>query len=231
MGSHHDLWQSGAAGASFDEEFFRERGFSRAPLLVQWMATEQCSLRCSHCLAGGSAGGSAGGAQLTLSEVARLLDQVADLGVQQLLITGGEPLERPDLPEVVAMLGERHIRWSLNTARMPGGPCRDAMEAYPPAFVAVSLDGPERHHDRHRGEPGAHRQALEAIGYFRRIVPSGQVAAGTTITRQSVGLLEETFGEVVASGATQWDHRNPQDPGPRQCAPGHLRPAARALFG
>lgn len=199
MGSHHDLWQSGAAGA-FDESFYRERGFSRAPLLVQWMVTEQCSLRCSHCLVGGSTSGP----PLSLEEATRLLDQVAALGVQQLLLTGGEPLERPDLPEVVARLGERDIRWSLNTARLPGPRLRAALEAYPPGFVAVSLDGPASHHDRHRGEEGAHAQALESIAYFRDIVGAGQVAAGTTITRQSVGLLEQTFGEVLASGAGQW---------------------------
>ncbi len=179
--------------------FFQEHGRTPAPKLVQWMATLRCDLACPHCLA-------ADGpemADMPLDRVERLLDQIAGMGTREFLVTGGEPACRPDLPEVVAMLGRRGINWTLNTAVSPGQRLRAAMKEYPPRFVAVSLDGPERVHDRFRGRAGAYRDALEAIRFYREVCRGG-VVAGTTVTARNWRHLHETFAEVVGSGATGW---------------------------
>jgi radical SAM protein with 4Fe4S-binding SPASM domain len=70
--------------------------------------------------------------------------------------------------------------------------------------VAVSLDGPERVHDRFRGRQGSHRGALEAVRYYLSVVPGRTVTAGTTVTTRNFRHLSKTFFEVVASGATAW---------------------------
>jgi radical SAM protein with 4Fe4S-binding SPASM domain len=133
----------------------------------------------------------------------RLLDDVADMGVEELLITGGEPLEREDLPVLIDALRERRQRWSLNTARAPRGEVLRAMRSWPPCFAAVSLDGPAAFHDASRGRSGAFDESLEAIRALTDLT-SGRVAAGTTVTRRNYPLLAETFGAVLASGATCW---------------------------
>jgi radical SAM protein with 4Fe4S-binding SPASM domain len=133
----------------------------------------------------------------------QLLDDVAAMGVEELLITGGEPLEREDLPALIDALRERRQRWSLNTARAPRGEVLCAMRSWPPCFAAVSLDGPAAFHDASRGWSGAFEESLEAIRTLTDLT-SGRVAAGTTVTRLNYPLLAETFGDVMASGATSW---------------------------
>ncbi len=195
----HSQSGHGRASAGRDLDFFRENGYTPVPQFIQWMATLRCELACPHCLA---ADGS-GAPDMPLREVARLLDQVADMRIPRFLITGGEPAGRPDLPEVVDMLRERGQGWEINTAANPGTRLRAAMERHPPGFAAVSLDGPQRVHDDFRGRGGAHEDALRAIRFYREIV-DGEVAAGTTVTSHNYGHLSETFAEVIASGATAW---------------------------
>jgi radical SAM protein with 4Fe4S-binding SPASM domain len=203
MGSRHGIEALAEAGKIFPgDEFFAKHGRSSSPVLVQWMVTESCPLDCPLCLVG-SAGSKGRGPELTLAEAARLLDQVAAMNVRELLLTGGEPLYRPDLPDIIGMMRERSIRWSLNTSVFPGEAARRAMEGYPPVFAAVSLDGPEHVHDRIRGVPGSFARCMDAIDWYARIT-AGNVAAGTTLSRLNFAALEETFRAVLRSGAGSW---------------------------
>lgn len=180
-------------------EFFTEHGYTEKPRLVQWFATLKCGMECPHCLA---ATKSAGLDDMSLGGVFRLLEQVSEMGVDEFLVTGGEPLARADLPSIIRRIGGLGITWSLNTATMPSRDLRKALEMHPPAFAAVSLDGPEEVHDSFRGSPGAFEEALEAISYFSSL--GSFVCAGTTVTSFNFSVLEDTFGIVTASGADRW---------------------------
>lgn len=175
-----------------------DQGFSPVPRLVQWLVTARCPLSCAHCLAAGPTG-----PELTTDQALAVIDQVADLAVPELLLTGGEPLARHDFPALVDRLAQREQAWTLNTAVMPDADARAAIERHPPGFVAVSVDGPEEIHDAFRGRPGALADALEAVSYFGRLVPDG-VCAGTTVTAFNIDHLPATFGLVLGSGATSW---------------------------
>ncbi len=126
-----------------------------------------------------------------------------ELGVPQLLLTGGEPLEHPRFHDVVAQMHVRGIAWSLNTAVLPGERARRAIELHPPQFVAVSIDGPREIHDPFRGRVGAFDDALRAIAWYRACGVK-QVAAGTTVTSINAPHLDELFITVLESGATSW---------------------------
>ncbi len=181
-------------------DFFRQHGYTPVPSLVQWFATLRCSMSCAHCLAATELSGFD---DMGLEMVFRLLDQVSDMGVGEFLLTGGEPLERRDLPDIIEYMGRKGISWSLNTARMPSLSQRKALEASPPSFVAVSLDGPEEVHDSFRGSRGAFREAMDAIGYFSSL-DGVEVCAGTTVTALSYPYLQETFHLAASSGAGRW---------------------------
>ncbi len=200
MTTHAGTLVHGARGSSVDETFFAEHGRERVPRLVQWFATGRCPLACPHCIAADDAG--EGGADMPLSSAIRLIEQVADLGVPEFLLTGGEPLARPDLSDVIASLRANGVRWSLNTAVMPARRTRAAIEAWPPGFVAVSLDGPARVHDAFRGRAGAFDDARTALRYFAGL--GARTAAGTTVTARNLAHLGETFGIVLGSGADAW---------------------------
>ncbi len=186
--------------ASERNGFFSRNGYSKVPVLVQWMATLKCNLSCRHCL---SVSLDNGFADMPLPSVKILIDEIAEMGVEEFLVTGGEPLSRNDLPEIVDYLGFKGQNWTLNTAVMPSGYQMKAFRKNSPGFVAVSLDGPRKIHDSFRGRKGAWKEAIEAIHFFRSL-PGVRVCAGTTVTSHNYRYLEETFHLVAASGADQW---------------------------
>lgn len=197
MGTHSQAGCHKVHGAG---RFFEGHGYLEVPRLVQWMATLRCGLTCEHCLAVTNGSGLS---DMPLPKVQGLIDEVADMGVQEFLITGGEPLAREDLAEVVEYLGRRQVRWSLNTAAMPDKAQREALSRNRPCFVAVSLDGPREVHDRFRGRTGAWDQAMEAIAFFQSL-EGVRVCAGTTVTTRNYDRLAETFLLVASSGADEW---------------------------
>lgn len=140
---------------------------------------------------------------MPLPVVRKLIDEIAEMGVPEFLVTGGEPLTRDDLPAIADYLGYMGQNWSLNTAAMPSTSQRKAFAENSPGFVAVSLDGPRQIHDSFRGKNGAWDEAMEAIRYFRTL-PGVRVCAGTTVTSLNYQHLEETFQLVAASGVDQW---------------------------
>ena len=177
-----------------------------APRLVQWMATSRCPLACPHCLADAlpttSRQPPATSRELPTPLALDLVDQVADLGPSEFLVTGGEPLARPDLPAVLDRIDRRGLRWSLNTSAEPLGDLRAALERHPPAFVAVSVDGPAEVHDAFRGRNGALQESLRAIEFFASL--GSVVAAGTTVTRANFHALPQTLAIVARSRAAHW---------------------------
>ncbi|MCD4706180.1 MAG: radical SAM protein, partial [Candidatus Sabulitectum sp.] len=186
--------------ASESSGFYSRNGYSKVPILVQWMATLKCNLSCRHCL---SASMDNAFTDMPLHSVRKLIDEVAEMGVEEFLITGGEPLARKDIPDIADYLGFRGQNWTLNTAAMPSEYQMTAFKKNSPGFVAVSLDGPREVHDSFRGRKGSWQEAVDAIRFFKSL-PGVRVCAGTTVTSVNYRHLEETFHLVAASGADQW---------------------------
>ena len=185
MGTHASTLRHGKTQDNLKgDTFFEEHGWTRVPRLVQWMVTLRCPLACQHCLAADD-----GAADMPVHEATRLVEQVAAMGADEFLLTGGEPLARRDLRQIIDALSANRVRWSLNTAMMPDRNVRAAIERWPPSFVAVSLDGPAAIHDAFRGRRGAFDQALQSISYFADIVP--EVAAGTTVTTHNSSICPQ----------------------------------------
>ena len=196
MGTHSQI---GCHKVRHSNEFFAEHGYLEVPSLAQWMATLRCGLSCEHCLA---VSHESGFTDMPIEKVRGLIDEVAAMGVREFLVTGGEPLAREDLGEVIEYLGSRGVNWSLNTAAMPDAGLRQVMTRHRPGFVAVSLDGPKQVHDGFRGKAGAYEEATEAIRFYKSL--GIRVCAGTTVTTRNYDYLDETFHLVVAGGADQW---------------------------
>jgi radical SAM protein with 4Fe4S-binding SPASM domain len=187
-------------GSALQEPFFRKHGHTEAPVVVQCHLTLRCALSCDHCLA---VHAKVAAADMPLLLFEQLCQEAADLGVQEMLLTGGEPLGRSDLGEVVDCLRRHRLFWSLNTAVCPDELQQAAILRHPPGYVAVSLDGPADIHNVIRGSPAAFDQALDAIRFFSGI-PGTTVCAGTTLTTRNLPHFEETSALVRTSGADRW---------------------------
>jgi radical SAM protein with 4Fe4S-binding SPASM domain len=187
-------------GSALQEPFFRNHGHTAAPVVVQCHLTLRCALSCDHCLA---VHAKVAAADMPLLLFEQLCQEAADLGVQEMLLTGGEPLGRSDLGEVVNCLRRHRLFWSLNTAVCPDEIQQAAILRHPPGYVAVSLDGPADIHNAIRGSPAAYDQALASIRFFSGI-PGTTVCAGTTLTTRNLPHFEETSALVRTSGADRW---------------------------
>lgn len=144
---------------------------SPAPLLhfsadkkpvVVWNVTQRCNLRCIHCYASSADREYPG--ELSTEEGFKLLADLAAFGVPVVLFSGGEPMLRPDLFELIAKarsLGMRAVL-SSNGTRIGPGEARKLAELGV-SYVGVSLDGMGPTHDGVRGAKGAFAEAVEGI--------------------------------------------------------------------
>lgn len=131
------------------------------PVHMVWLATDLCNARCLHC-SSNSARRRAD--ELTTEEALRLVDELADVGVVDFAVSGGEPLLRPDLFRVVAHARRRGMAVGVgsNGAALPDRKL-DRLLELGIGRLQVSLDGLDASHDRLRRWPGLFRRAVRNI--------------------------------------------------------------------
>ena len=141
-------------------------GNPSTPVLASWELTAACNLRCPHCYqkAGADACSSA---SLDTRQALQLVEQLAKLGIIQLTLTGGEPLLRHDLPEILLAIKSARMAVILQTnATMVDPPMADRLHSVLDprlAMVQVSLDGATAAtHERIRGA-GTFQAACDGI--------------------------------------------------------------------
>ena len=132
------------------------------PEIVSWNTTKRCNLRCGHCYL---AAGQHAAAELSFAEGCQLIDQLAAAGTRMLILTGGEPMMRRDIGELVAHASSHGLLVVLGTNGMLLTPSRiRQLRAAGVAGAGISLDSlhPEKH-DRFRGFPGAWEGAVQGM--------------------------------------------------------------------
>jgi len=150
--------------------------------VVVWNVGRRCNLRCVHCYS--HSRDIEYSSELTHEEGVRLIDDLADFGAPVVLFSGGEPLMRPDLFELIQHTVARKVRAVVSTNGTLITPeiatrLKDAGLSY----VGISLDGLEPTNDRFRGIKGAFRRALDGV---RSCLAKGvKVGLRFTMTRQN----------------------------------------------
>ena len=177
--------------------------FDRTPVTVAWELTRACALACKHCRA--MAMPRRDPRELTTAEGYRLIDQVVEIGRPILVVTGGDPLMRRDVFDLIAYAASRELRVALSpsaTALVTRRTLAQAKEAGV-AMLHVSLDGstPEIH-DEFRGVRGSYQRTIEILGDAVDLDLPLQV--GTTVNRRNLTDLPRLAEEVQRLGATVW---------------------------
>ena len=178
---------------------------SQRPFIVIWEVTRACQLVCTHCRA--DAIRTRNPLELTTDEGRRLLDDLASFGSPRPLVvlTGGDPFERPDLPELVAHGTRIGLSMALSpsvTDRLTRSVLVELRDAGAKA-VSLSLDGATaQSHDSFRGVPGVFDATLDAA---RTVSDVGfRLQINTTVTRGNVLELPRMLASVVDLGADLW---------------------------
>ena len=144
----------------------RASTYARAPRLVIWEVTRACALKCAHCRAEAIARRDP--RELTTGEARQLMDQIADFGSPPPLVvlTGGDPMWRKDLPEIVAYARGLGLTVALTPSGTAAATRSRLLELRDAgiARLAVSMDAADAEaHDRFRGVKGSHRWTRRII--------------------------------------------------------------------
>lgn len=158
--------------------------------VVVWNITRRCNLKCVHCYA--HAKDQSFDNELTTEEGKSLIDDLSRFKVPVLLLSGGEPTIRKDLPELAAYAVEKGMRAVISTnGTLITQQMARVLKDIGLSYVGISLDGMEKINDRFRGVKGAFRSALEGI---KNCEDAGiKVGLRFTINQFNVSEIENIF--------------------------------------
>ena len=167
----------------------REVNFDERPFLAIWEVTQACDLACVHCRA--SAQPCRDPNELSTEEGKRLIDQIAALEVPVFVLTGGDPIKRPDLFELIAHARSVGVRVSLTpsatlllTREVVFGLKQAGL-----ARMAVSMDGAcAETHDAFRGLSGSFARTLDAVRWANEAGLPVQI--NTTFSRRNIAEID-----------------------------------------
>ncbi len=182
------------AGLNFDE----------TPFLAIWEVTQSCDLACKHCRA--AAQPIAHPDQLSTEEGKALIDQIADMQVPIFIFTGGDPLKRGDVFELIRYAASRNVKVAVTPSATPLL-SREAIFKMKEAGVVrlgISLDGstPEIH-DAFRGLSGAWARTIQAVEWANEAgIP---IQVHSTISRHNAGDLDNLCALFERLAIVMWN--------------------------
>lgn len=178
---------------------------NKAPVVLFWEITKACALSCIHCRA--KAQPKRHPNEITLSEANRLVDDIASFRPPPILVvSGGDPLMRPDLFDVLSYAVAKGLQVSLSpTATALVTPERlTRAKEIGVARLSFSLDGPSPEvHDAFRGFSGSFARTITSVSYANEVGLPFQI--NTTVTRRNADQLGEIAQLVQKLGAVLWD--------------------------
>lgn len=177
---------------------------TRRPFVLVWEVTQACDLECKHCRADAQPERHSG--ELTTAEGKELLDEAAQFADDQIVVlSGGDPLVREDLVELVEHGVEQGLLMTLTpsgTASLTPEVIDDLAEAGL-RRLALSIDGATAQaHDEFRGEHGSFEQTVAAARAAReRGIP---LQINTTVCQETLGELPDLADLVEDISSVLW---------------------------
>jgi radical SAM protein len=201
--SLENLTPRAAAERSLHNERMVHADFDKAPFTIAWEVTRACAYACVHCRA--DAMHTPDPNELNTEEALRLIDRLAEFGSPILIFTGGDPMMRKDLHELIAYAAQKGLRCSL-TPTATALPTTARLEKVRDAGIrriALSLDAPRPEiHDEFRQVKGSWQRTMDILRRAQSIGVSVQV--NTTVAKHNVDILNEMVPFLQEVGAVQW---------------------------
>ena len=167
-----------------------------------WEVTLQCNLACKHC---GSRAGGARKDELNTEEALDLIRQMADVGINEVTLIGGEAFLRADWLTLVSAIRDAGMTPTMATGGF--GISRVTAEKMVEAGLAqvsVSVDGLEEVHDRQRGKQGSWHQCFESMRNFAAVgLP---FAINSQINRYSAPEFPRLYETLRDAGMRGWQY-------------------------
>ncbi|KAA6451973.1 TIGR04053 family radical SAM/SPASM domain-containing protein [Bacillus swezeyi] len=177
--------------------------FQEAPFIVIWELTRACELKCLHCRA--SAQNTRDPRELSLKEGKTLIDQIYSMNNPLLVLTGGDPLMREDVFEIIEYAVQKGVRVSMTPSATPNV-TKEAIKTAKDIGLsrwAFSLDGPNREiHDHFRGTDGSFDLTMKAIRYIHEFNLPLQI--NTVISTYNIDYLDEMAKLIEQLNCVLW---------------------------
>jgi radical SAM protein len=177
--------------------------FDERPFIAIWEVTQACDLACVHCRA--SAQPDRNPFELSTAEGKQLIDQISALRVPVFVLTGGDPIKRYDLFELISHARKVGVRVSLTPSATPLL-TRDIIVRLKEAGLArlaVSMDGATAEtHDAFRGTQGSFLRTLDAIRWANEVGLPVQI--NTTFSRRNIAEIDQIVGLMESLKITLW---------------------------
>ncbi|MEM7153301.1 MAG: radical SAM protein [Myxococcota bacterium] len=170
------------------------------PIYAVWEITLRCDLACRHC---GSRAGHARPDELSTDEALDMVRQMADLGVREVSLIGGEAYLRDDWDRIAAALVGAGIECGMTTGGR--GITRERAQRAKDAgigTVSVSIDGLEHTHDQLRAVEGSHRAAVGALEHLHAV--GMPISVNTQICQPNRKQIEPLFELLHPLGIHSW---------------------------
>ena len=168
--------------------------FQNAPVYVQYYITARCNLTCKQC---NIIYANSDVRECTLDEIQRMADNFQRLGVAMILLTGGEPFVRQDLPEIIRAFTARGIHVRMQTNGLASDERIHAAVEAGGRDISISLDSlwPGNQDDINGCFARSWHDALRAMASFmHHLPPAGSFAAlGCVLQRDNLGDVEDVI--------------------------------------
>ncbi|HEY3706962.1 MAG TPA: TIGR04053 family radical SAM/SPASM domain-containing protein [Terracidiphilus sp.] len=177
--------------------------FNQRPFIAIWEVTQACDLACVHCRA--SAQPERHPMELSTDEGKQLIDQIAALEVPVFVLTGGDPIKRPDLFELIGHARKVSVRVSLTPSATPllTREVVFRLRGAGLARLAVSMDGASAAtHDAFRGLSGSFARTLDAVHWANEACLPVQI--NTTFSRRNIGEIDSIVALMEQLKITLW---------------------------
>jgi radical SAM protein len=177
--------------------------FDQAPFTIAWEVTRACAFACKHCRADAQHARDTN--ELTTEEAYQLIDRFAEFGSPILIFTGGDPMMRRDLFDLISYAAQKGLRCSLTPTATALPTVERLQKAKEVGIrrIALSLDAPTPEvHDEFRQVKGSWERTMRILNNAKEVGLSVQV--NTTVTTFNVDLLPDMVPFIEQVAAVQW---------------------------
>jgi AdoMet-dependent heme synthase len=168
------------------------------PLVMSWNVTRECNMKCSHCYINATDKKLSG--ELNTEEGKKLIDQICEVSHPLLILSGGEPLLRQDIYELIKYGTSKGLKIGLgsNGSLIDDNVAKKLKQAGI-ATVSISLDSHiSSQHDEFRGVSGSWQKAVDACKALRKNGVLVQV--NTTLTHENYNQIDEIMSLAESVG-------------------------------
>ena len=170
-----------------------------------WECTTRCNLHCRHC--GSDCAAASDDKDMPLEDFLRAFDTIPKSEIPRnftVVLTGGEPLLRPDLSEIGHALRRRGVGWSMvSNGYLYDRAMHSRLMDSGLGALTISLDGLEPEHDWMRGREGSYRRTLDAIAIA---APEQHINFDvvTCVNQRNLPQLQAIHDLLASLGVPQW---------------------------